>query len=104
MRTTASDYNAKLDDELAALFHIGEPVIRVAVEEQRQELNPARARAPITIGRALSALLVLGILACIAGFFLFVPALSAMTTAVLLSGLLVMFWIGFHLGGTSVRC
>ena len=87
-------------EEIAALFEIGEPAMAPAA----QEIKPAGRRPFLTVGRALTVFLALGILACLGGFFAFVPALPALTVAVLLSGLLAMFWIGFHLGGRCVKC
>ena len=79
-------------EEIAALFEIAVPAA-----------TPAKRRPFLILGRVLTAFLVLGILACLGGFFAYVPALPALTVAVLLTGLIAMFWIGFHLGGRSAE-
>jgi hypothetical protein len=90
-----------LDQELAVLFGIEDPAQppAPAVEDRTAiGMAPGRRRF-ITFERVVSVLLALGILACLGGFFLFVPAIPAITVGLMLSGLLAMFWLGFHAGG-----
>jgi len=97
--------NERLEEQLAALLETGETAPATAVVEDQAALRaPSRVGILFTFERLISVLLGLGILGCLAGFFLFVPALPAITVAVMLSGLLAMFWIGFHLGGRRVKC
>jgi hypothetical protein len=89
-----------LNDEIAALFEIGQSAETQGAGEVETPSRPSF----VTLERVLTGLLALGILACLGGFFAFVPMLPVLTVGVLLSGLLAMFWIGFHLGGKAVRC
>jgi hypothetical protein len=99
MKSNSSLYSQTLEDKLAAVFEIVEPaVLRSAIQDSDQPRRSSRGKLFITAERVVSVLLILGLLGCLGGFFAFVPALSAITVAVILSGLLAMFWIGFHLG------
>ena len=84
-----------LDEQIAELFEI---------EIVPPYAAPAEPAPPVHhshfFERFIFTLLAIGILCCLGAFFLFVPILPALTVAVLLSGVLAMFWIGIQLGST----
>lgn len=106
MNSSQELYAQHLDEQLAATFDIREPARAASPTED--DVPPAAEttgrRAWAAAERAVTALLSVGILSCLGGFFLYVPALSAMTVAVLLCGMLAMFWIGLHVGERRVKC
>jgi len=105
MKSNSSLYSQTLEEKLAAVFEIVEPAeLRSAIQDSDQPRGSSPSKSFMTAER-VSVLLILGILGSLGGFFAFVPALAAITVAVMLSGLLAMLWIGFHLGerGGTVR-
>jgi hypothetical protein len=106
MKSNSSLYSQTLEEKLAAVFEIVEPAeLRSAIQDSDQPRGSSPSKSFMTAERVVSVLLILGILGSLGGFFAFVPALAAITVAVMLSGLLAMLWIGFHLGerGGTVR-